>query len=291
MTRALRVCPGSRAVLGEGPVWDTGSARLHWLDADQKKLFRFDPMTEAADAIDLPHSPGCYAFRADGGIIMAYRNQLTLAGDDAGDPRPVPTPGVDFAIERFNDGTTDRAGRFWAGTMDKRLKEPVGHLFRIDPDLSIHEMARGIVCSNGVAFSPDDRTFYHTDTGLARIDAYDFDLERGTLANRRVHIAFGEGEGRPDGCAIDAEGCLWVAAITAGRVVRVDPKGRVIGRIDLPMSRPTSVAFGGPELRTLFITSMRHGLTPEQAAKEPEAGALLAIDLDVPGLPAPRFVG
>jgi sugar lactone lactonase YvrE len=291
VNRQLKSFREPRAVLGEGPLWDAALARLHWLDADQKKLFRLDPVTEATETIDLPSSPGSYSFRTGAGMIMAYRNKLALLDDDAANPKPIETAGIDFAVERFNDGVCDRAGRFWVGTMDRKLREPVGSLYRIDPDLSLHKMVGGVICSNGMAFSPDDRTFYHTDTGATRIDAYDFDLANGMISNRRVHAEFGAGQGRPDGCTIDAEGYLWVAAITAGMVVRIDPRGRIVETIALPTRRPTSAMFGGRDLHTLFITSMQHGLTPEQLASDPQAGCLFAVDLEIPGLAEPRFAG
>lgn len=277
------------AVLGEGPVWDARRKLLHWVDCDQKILFALDPTTGGVARTELPHFPGSYAFRRDGGLVMAYRNQLVLMDKDGGDVRSVETPGVDFAVERFNDGACDRRGRFWVGTMDRKLKEPVGHLFRLDPDLTFTPIEGGLTASNGIAFSPDDRTMYHTDTGAARIYAYDFDLDSGAVSNRRVLAEFTHG--RPDGCTIDAEGHLWVAAINAGEMVRLDPAGRRVGAIALPVSRPTSAMFGGPALKTLYITTMRFGLSPEEQAAQPYAGCLFAAEVEVPGLPEPEFAG
>jgi sugar lactone lactonase YvrE len=280
-----------RAVLGEGPVWDSQRARLSWLDAAEKLFFTLDPVTGVVDRKVLPHYPGSYAFRRDGGMIMAYRNQLMIIEGDPSAARQVATPGVDFAVERFNDGACDRAGRFWIGTMDRKLKDPVGALFRLDPDLTLTRMVGEITASNGIAFSPDNRVMYHTDTGAARIYAYDFNIKTGVIANRRVFADFTAWRGRPDGCTIDAEGCVWAAAIGAGEVVRIDPVGRRVAAIALPVSRPTSVMFGGSDLTTLFITSMQHGLSPEELAAQPGAGCLFSVVLGVPGLPEPLFVG
>jgi len=291
MTQELKVYPEPKAVLGEGPLWDPKQGRLSWVDAHAKKLFRLDPARGTAETVDLPHNPGSFALRQDGGLLMAYRNRLALIDPAAEERRVIPTPGIDFARERFNDGICDRRGRFWVGTMDPKLKEPVGSLFRLDPDLSLSKMASGFICSNGIAFSPDDRIIYHTDTGAGCIDAYDFDLATGSIANRRTLIRFGRDEGRPDGCTIDADGHLWVAAITAGKVVRVDPGGRVVDTIALPTMRPTSTMFGGPDLATLFITSMQLGLSPDELAAQPHAGCLFAARLPVPGLAEPRFGG
>lgn len=288
---AVRVCPVPVAVLGEGPVWDAKAARLHWVDADQKKLFGFDPQSGVSDTTDLPAYPGCYAIRAKSGMVIAYRNQLALIDSDIAAAKTVETPGVDFSVERFNDGACDRRGRFWLGTMDRKLKEPVGSLFRLDPDLSLRKVEANLICSNGIAFSPDDRIMYHTDTGAGKIYAYDYDISTGNAANRRVFADFAGQTGRPDGCTIDAEGHLWIAQVGGGMVVRLDPKGSRAREIKLPTARPTSAMFGGHDLRTLFVTTMKFGLSSEAAAEQPDAGGLFAIDLDVPGLPEPTFAG
>lgn len=293
MKSELRCYEDLRAVLGEGPVWDDQRQRLCFVDAAEKVLFTLDPASGASEKTALPHYPGCFAFRRAGGMVMAYRNQLALIdrGGDIAGGRVIDTPGVNFAAERFNDGACDRAGRFFIGTMDRKLKDPVGALFRLDPDLSITRMVGELIASNGIAFSPDDRVMYHTDTGAARIYAYDYDIGRGAMANRRVFADFSAGRGRPDGCTIDAEGCIWTAAITAGEIVRIDPAGRRVGAIALPVSRPTSVMFGGADLRILFITSMQHGLSPEELAAQPQSGCLFSVRVEVPGLPEPRFAG
>jgi len=292
MTSDIRCYDKLHAVLGEGPVWDDKRGRLSFIDAAEKLLFTLDPASGANNKTVLPHYPGSYAFRSGSGMVMAYRNQLALIDDgDIAGAHVIPTPGVNFAGERFNDGACDRAGRFFVGTMDRKLKDPVGALFRLDPDYTLTRMASDLIASNGIAFSPDDRVMYHTDTGAAQIYAYDYDLDKGALANRRVYADFTAGPGRPDGCTIDAEGFVWTAAIGAGEIVRLDPSGRRVAAIALPVIRPTSVMFGGRDLRTLFITSMQHGLTPEELAAQPQSGCLFAVRVDVPGLPEPRFAG
>lgn len=290
---SLNYYPEPKAVLGEAPLWDPAGRKIWWVDCDQKKLFCRDPAPAAeVQTFTLPHHPGSYAFRANGaGMLMAYRNKLALIDVETGESRPFEATGVDFSRERFNDGACDRAGRFWTGTMHTKRSEPAGSLFRIDPDLTVRRIESGLIVSNGISFSPDDRIMYHHDSRAGLIFAYDFDLERGEVRNRRVFVDFAGRPGRPDGCTIDAEGNLWVAEIGAGRVVRFDPKGRQIGAIELPVSRPSSVMFGGDDLSTLFITTMREGLTPEQQAQQPLAGCLFYVKVDVPGLPEPRFAG
>lgn len=291
MRRDIRCYEEPRAVLGEGPLWDPQRGRLTWLDAAEKMMFTLDPASGQIASTELPHYPGSYAYRGDGSMIMAYRNALAIIDGGTAASDQLETPGVDFTVERFNDGACDRAGRFWVGTMDRKLKDPVGALFRLDPDRRLTRMVGELTASNGIAFSPDDRVMYHTDTGAACIYAYDFDIDTGAIANRRVFADFTNWRGRPDGCTIDAEGCIWAAAIGAGEVVRIDPAGRRVAEIPLPVVRPTSVMFGGADLRRLFITSMQFGLSPDELAAQPQAGCLFAVDVDVPGLPEPCFAG
>lgn len=282
--------PGVRAVLGEGPVWNARERALYWVDADQRKLLRVDPATGALAATALVRAPGSFAFRPDGrGVLMASRNELALLDVPTGATEVVPTPDVDFAIERFNDGACDRRGRFWVGTMDPRMTEPVGSLYRVDRDLSVQRVARGLAISNGIAFSPDDRWMYHTESRSRRIVRYAFDVALGTISDGTTFIELTEAEGNPDGCTVDADGCLWVAQLGAGCVSRFDPDGTRVASIALPVSRPTSVAFGGDDLGTLFVTTMQHGLTDEQRAREPLAGCLFALRPGVRGLPEPEF--
>lgn len=282
-------CP--RAVLGEAPLWNPQTSRMSWVDCDQKKLFELDPETSEVVTKVLPSAPGSYAFRRSGGMIMAFRNRLALYGADGEIERIVETPMLDFSIERFNDGACDRKGRFWVGTMDPKMGRPTGSLYRVDADLSITRMQDGIMVSNGLTFSPDDKIMYHTDSRISKIYAYDFDLESGAIANRRIHLDFAAAHGRPDGCTIDEEGYLWVAVIERGAVVRFAPDGSEVGCIDLPVSRPTSVMFGGGDLRTLYITTMMHALSREEIEKQPLAGCLLSVRTRERGLPESFFGG
>jgi sugar lactone lactonase YvrE len=279
-------------MLGEAPLWDPEERRIWWVDCSQKKIFRRDPAADAeAEAFDLPGYPGSFALRTRGGLIMAYRNGLVIRDVETGDEEPFEATGADFSQERFNDGICDRAGRFWVGTMHRKRSEPVGSLFRVDPDLSVRRMASGFVVSNGMAFSPDDRIMYHHDSRSGMIYAWDFDLDEGEISNRRVFVDFAGRPGRPDGCTVDSEGTLWVAEIGGGRVVRFDSTGRQIASVQLPVSRPSSVMFGGDDLCTLFVTSMRDGLTERESAEQPLAGCLFYMRVDVPGLPEARFAG
>lgn len=279
-----------RSVLGEGPLWDPVSQSLFTLDCMSRTMHQTHGGAEAAWT--LPRTPGSFALREGrDGMLMAYRRGLALIDPATGALEDIPTPHIDFGNEVFNDGKCDRRGRFWVGTMDRAITGPVGGLYRVDPDRTVHKMDGGITLANGIAWSPDDRTLYFCDSRPGLVWAYDYDAGAGSIANRRLHIDFTQRAGRPDGCTVDAEGGLWIAEITAGQVVRFAPDGTEWAAAKTPMSKPTSVMFGGTELRTLYVTSMQHGLSDDELAREPMAGATVALDVGVAGLPEPRFAG
>jgi sugar lactone lactonase YvrE len=281
----------SRSILGENPLWDDKIGCLLSIDCMGRRLLRHDVVQRRDQDWPLRRVPGSLALRVHGGLLLANRQGLaftTLGSDVLED---IPTPDIDFAKEIFNDGKCDKRGRFWVGTMDRNVKEPVGGLFRLDPDGSLLRMDGEITLANGIAWSPDDRTMYFCDSRPGRIWAYDYDLDRGEIANRRLFVDFTNRQGRPDGCTVDAEGGLWVAEIGAGQLVCFDATGREASTVKLPVSKPTSVAFGGADLRTIFVTSMRYGLTEQELAAEPLAGGVFAMHVDVAGLPAMRFGG
>lgn len=280
---------GDTCRLGEAPLWDHLAGRLYWVDCEARRIFRLDPATGGIETFALSGAPGSYGVCRDGRLLMAYRNRLTLLDLAGGGEQVVPTPMVDFAQARFNDGACDRAGRFWLGTMHKDMREPLGALYRVDPDLSMHVMVQGVTVSNGIAFSPDDRVLYHTDTRASVIYAHDFDLAAGTIANRRVFARFENEDERPDGCTTDSDGYVWAAMLGGGRIAVLDPGGREVRSLPVPTSRPTSLCFGGPALDTLYVTSMVYGLSDAQIAAEPDAGRLFAFEGVGQGLKEPRF--
>lgn len=285
-------CSTTRNVLGEGPVWDVETQSLFTLDCMSRKMYRHKTGEEAQEEWALPRTPGSFALRQGrGGMLMAYRRGLALIDAATGALEDITTPDIDFEIEIFNDGKCDRRGRFWIGTMDRQIAQPVGHLYRVDPDLTVHAMDGGITLANGIAWSPDNRTMYFCDSRPGHIWAYDYDISAGTVTNRRMFVDFATRSGRPDGCTVDADGGLWVAEISAGQIVRFAPDGTEAATLRTPMSKPTSVMFGGPDLRTLFVTSMRYGLNEAALADEPQAGCTITVRPGVAGLPEPRFGG
>lgn len=278
------------ADLGEGPLWSVREQALYWIDVTQRKVWRHDPATGETKTFNVSGMPGSISTRKGGGIIVAYRNGLALVDLDKGTETKLATP-IDFGKERFNDGKCDRRGRFFAGTMDKVIKEPIGGLYRVDPDHTVTRVADGILLSNGLGWSPDNKTMYHNDSRPGYVYAYDYDIETGTVENRRIHIDFTGGQAHPDGGTVDADGCLWVAEVGMSTIGRYDPKGKRMGGVTLPATRVTSVMFGGADLDTLYVTTMRYNLTPEQSAAQPLAGRTFAVQPGVKGLPEVDFAG
>ncbi len=287
----IRRVTSTPSTLGEGPLWDGERQSLLAIDVVGRRLLRSGANLSSWSTVPLAHTPGSFVRRADGGFLMAYRRSLALANSAMSDFEDIRILNVDFATEVFNDGKCDRRGRFWIGTMDREVKAPVGSLYRLDTDRSLHRMQSGFTLSNGIAWSPDDSIMYHCDSRPGTIWAHDYDIDRGTIRNRRVFVDYARRLGAPDGCTVDSEGGLWVAEVGAGQVVRFDPSGRESTRFKLPVSKPTSIALGGMTLKTLFVTSMRYRMEPEQIAVEPFAGHILAIEVDVAGIAEPHYGG
>jgi xylono-1,5-lactonase len=191
---------------------------------------------------------------------------------------------------RFNDGAVDPRGRFFAGTMQWDGRPALGKLFRLDPDRTITQWEKDIFITNGMGWSPDQRTFYLVDTFAPILYAYDYEIETGDIHNRRDFVVFEEGE-YPDGMTIDSEGGFWIAMWSAGKVIRLDPSGKHIGEIRLPVTHPTSCCFGGPDLKTLFITTSQLPLSEKEKAEQPLAGRIFVLETDTTGQVEPRFKG
>ena len=280
------------ALLGESPVWHAGEGRLYWVDIDGHKIHRTDPATGADEVMELAEQVGCIAPRAGGGLVAALDNGCALIDEWGAAPRPFgPAVLADKPEQRFNDGRVDALGRLWVGSLTSDKANPAATLYRLDPDGSLTEIFGRLTTSNGAAFSPDGATFYHADTPTHAIRAYDVDMAAGTLAGGRVFHQFAFGNGRPDGGAVDAEGCYWSALWDGWRVVRFSPAGELLQTVELPVQRPTMSAFGGPDLKTAFVTSAGKNLTDEEREAQPHAGGVFAFQVDVPGLKQTMVAG
>jgi sugar lactone lactonase YvrE len=287
------VIDAPQTVLGEGPMWSVQEQMLYWIDIVSRRIFRLRPETGQVDVRDLPYAPSAVIPRASGGLLLVTKKGMALMDFDNPQLESVPVPLVDFKKEVFNDAKCDGAGRLWIGTRDLHVSEPNGGLFCMHTDFSMHRHASGLVVSNGIAWAESGRVMYHVDSRPGRIDAYDFDVSAGTLSNRRIFRDYVK-EGAvatPDGCAADAEGGLWVAEVGDWHIRRYAADGRLDREIRMPFQKPTSVMFGGADLGTLYVTSMRFGLTDEALVEQPLAGSLLQLDVGVRGQPENVFGG
>ncbi len=281
-----------KTTLGEGPLWDVGQQRLYWIDSVDGRVFRSTADGRELRAWDLPSKIGSMALRSNGeGAIVALQNGLFALDFSTGDLELINNPEPNLPHNRLNDGKTDRKGRFFVGSMDTQEDNGTGALYRLDPDFQLYKLEEGIICSNGPCFSPDDRIFYFQDTWTGEIWAYDYDISTGHLSEKRTFATVdGSNGGAADGSTVDEDGYLWNALVYDGKIVRYCPDGSVDRIIDMPVKKVTSVNFGGPDLDTLFVTSMAKPPLPRFPEDGIRRGSLFAIKgLGVRGVPEPRF--
>jgi sugar lactone lactonase YvrE len=279
----------ARAELGEGPRWDAASGTLLWVDIPGHRVHRYDPET-GRDVADLV--PGLVSLalpRRRGGAVIGLPDGLHVL-DGERSPLLVPID-AQRAGTRTNDGACDAAGRLWVGTMALDERSPLGALYRVDSDLSVTTVLTGTTISNGLGWSPSGREFYFIDSPARRVDVFDFDAETGALEDRRRFAAVDVEGSVPDGLAVDVEGGVWVALHGGWGLHRYAPDGELAAVVELPVARITSCCFGGADLRDLYVTTRREGLSPGELAAQPLAGALLRLDAGVAGLPTHAFAG
>ena len=281
-------------ILGEVPLWCDRTQKLWWVDVRRPALQSYSPSTQHYQAIRLHPDwvTGSYAMRDDGGFLLATSTGLYLFDPDTFKaPHRIAHPEDGKPGMRLNDGKCDRQGRFWVGSMHDTLREPLGTLYRVDANHSVHTMLTDFVLPNSLSWSPDGRTMYFADTHHQMVWQFDYDTERGEISNRRVFKDWRDQLGRPDGATVDAEGFLWTCMVASGQLVRQDPSGKIARIIQLPVTNPTCPCFGGPDLETLYITSHSQRFTHEEQVKEPWAGALLQLNVGVRGIAETRFKG
>jgi sugar lactone lactonase YvrE len=286
----LKTIDAPRSMLGEGPRWHAGEEALYWLDIYGQRLHRYHPDSGEATTIEFDDMVSAFAFMPAGGYVLAVKRGFALADAAMRVTRRLEPLVEDDTDIRFNDGAADAAGRFWAGTMNPR-REPENYLYRLDRDGRAHVMESDITVSNGIGWSPDNSVMYYVDTPTRCVYAYDFDAAHGTISHRRVFAGPPDHPGNPDGIAVDREGGVWCAYWDGWRVVRYDAHGKVSEVIKVPVARPTACAFGGPDLRTLYITTARVGIGTDMLGQQPDAGALFAVQTSVAGLPPFDFAG
>lgn len=288
----LRVVGPTRDRVGESPVWDGQAQALYWVDIEGRQIRRWDRQRDQTLSWDLPERVGCIALAADGGLVAAMESGIfavTLGAPPAAALALLarvdhPAPGM-----RFNDGRCDARGRLWVGSMamDMSLAAPVGGLYCLDERGLTGPHVQGLITPNGLGFSPDGRTLYLSDSHptVQKIWAFDFDAETGSLSGRRLFVDMAPLPGRPDGAAVDDQGHYWICANDAGLVHRFDPDGRLVRSLAVPVSKPAMCAFGGPDLDTLFVTSI------QPTAALGLDGALFALPISARGRLEPLFGG
>ena len=277
-------------VCGESPVWIAGENALYLTDIPGKALHRLK-LDGGHDTWPMPEELCAFAPRERGGFVAAMRSGFAFLDPVAGTVDYFARPEADKPDNRLNDGRCDRQGRFWAGSMHLPRTAREGTLYRVDRDGSVHAAAGDVIVSNGLAFSPDSRTMYWSDSRSSIVYAFDFDAETGRAGNRRVFFQTTERQGRPDGAAVDADGFYWSACYLGSRILRIAPDGTVDREIELPVRDVTMVAFGGPDLATLYVTTSCEALGADERRTAPLAGAVFALDPGVKGLPEPYFRG
>jgi sugar lactone lactonase YvrE len=276
-------------ILGESPLWHEIEQALYWVDIRRPALRRLDHASGRIDTWTLPDLVGSIAFCDDGKLLVALPEQIATFDPSTGTLATIATPPTRIPGHRFNDGRCDRQGRFWVGTMHNLTRAPEGVLYRLDRRHRLAAMHSGVCIPNSLAWSPDGRTMYFADSLLYTIFAYDFDTTSGEMSAGRV-FATTKAPAFPDGSTVDADGYLWNAEFNGWRVVRYAPDGRIDRFIEMPTHRPTCCAFGGPNLDILYITTASQQMSPDELAKQPLAGSLLAVDAGVRGLVEPRFL-
>ena len=282
----------SRNKLGEGSLWDPDEQVLYWVDIRNNSYSRLDPVSGLQDTYDVGVPIGVLAVRTRGGLVMATKNGFAFWDPKTRQLEYIKNPEQGKPYMRFNDGAVDSRGRFWAGSMSEAENpQPEGVLYRLDPDLSIHVMETGLSISNGIGWSPDDRTMYLTDSTPKIIYAYDFDAETGNISNRRVFVDAAKESYDPDGLRVDSQGYVWSVCWNGAKVLRYSPEGKLDRAIEVPALRPTSCAFGGPDLTDLYITSSRDALTQEQLENYPSSGDLFRLRMDIKGMQQYKFLG
>ncbi|WP_072641645.1 SMP-30/gluconolactonase/LRE family protein [Rhizobium leguminosarum] len=280
----------AKTSLGECPVWSVAEQVLYFVDIKSRRIHRFDPATNDLTTLELSEEVGCIGLVAGGGFVAGLRSGIWLLDADGRPVRKLADNPEDRTISRFNDGMVDPMGRFVAGTVDESREKGIAGLYRYDRN-GLAQLADDLLTSNGVAFSPDGRRLYHADTLRYTLYTYDYAPETGIASNRQVFSQFGSDtdKGRPDGGAVDLEGCYWTALFEGGRVQRYSPDGALLAEYPVPVKCPTMVSFGGADMRTLYCTSASVGRSQAELEAFPLSGGLFAMRTDVAGLQKPLF--
>lgn len=281
--------------VGECPLWSSAEQAIYWVDIGGFQVHRVHPASGAHRAYAFASDPASLALHADGGLVVATRAGFVHLDTGSGAITPIAAAPYDVASTRFNDGRVDAAGRFWVGTIFEPRDRQAAEMYCLDHGQVSLKWSGGMMNSNGLGFAPDNRAMYHADTAAHRINRYAFDLEAGVASDPQLFQQFDTNKGapgyggRPDGAAVDSEGAYWCAMFEGGRLLRFAPSGVQLADIALPLRCPTMLAFGGEDLRTLYITSASHGRSAAELAQYPLSGKVLALRVDTAGRAEPYY--
>ncbi|MCJ8166969.1 SMP-30/gluconolactonase/LRE family protein [Pontibacter sp. E15-1] len=282
----------AKARLGEGAIWHPTEKKLYWLDIQAAMLHIYDPATKKDTQLPTGERAGTIVPIKGGGVLLAMQNSIRMLDTKTGKLTLISRP-LNDTLVRFNDGKADPSGRLWVGTMAHDIKPKASALYRMDKDKSFHIMLDSVTISNGLVWTADKKTMYYVDSPTYTVQAFDYDDATGGISNGRVVVRVPASEnGSPDGMVIDTEGTLWIALWGGGAVIRCDPAtGKIIQRVRVPALNVTSLAFGGKNLATLYITTVREWQTPEQLEEYPLSGGIFAVKPGVRGVPAEFYQG
>ena len=283
------------AELGEGTSWDPEAGVLWWIDIYGPTIYRYDPARNQSQSWTAPEYLGCIGLRASGGLVVTMASGFYFFDPESGAFTAIADPESGLADTRFNDGKPDRFGNFWSGTMfdaPDKTPEKIGALYRLNARGHVQKMLDGIGCANGLAWSPDGRGMYFTDSHTHLVWHLDYDPDAGVIENRRVFIDLSARDYLVDGATVDAEGNYWLTVPFKGKVLAFDPAGKQIADVDLPCDLPTCCEFGGPDLSTLYVTTARYRRSDTELAGQQSPGGLFAITgLGAKGLVLPAYAG
>ena len=276
-------------LVGECPLWHPADAALYWVDIAGFTIHRLHPASGKHDQWRLDSEPASLGIHASGGLVVAMRSGFGHFDPASGSVNMIAAAPYDTATTRFNDGRVDAAGRFWVGTIYEPRDRQAAEMYCLERGKVSLKWSGGMMNSNGLAFSPSQQAMYHADTAAHRVNVYDFDAATGSATAPRLFQQFDSDKtapgygGRPDGAAVDSEGAYWCAMFEGGRLLRFAPDGTLLRELALPLRCPTMLAFGGDDLRTLYITSASQGRPAAEVAQYPLTGKLLSLRVDVAG--------
>lgn len=291
--------------LGESPFWHPQEQMLYWVDIPGKKILRTASASGWFESWDMPTEPGCIAPAQSGGLVIALRHGVFRARQWGGALEHIVTLDYDTLTVRANDGKCDALGRFWVGTIDEPKANRAAKLYSIDcrggrvPEVECK--AGDALTGNGLAWSPEGTTVYWSDTPTHTVHAWDYDLDTNAMAAHRIFQQFESKpsgwdfaqtayQGRPDGAAVDVQGNYYAAMFEGRRICKLAPDGTLLAEYPTPAQCPTMPCFGGNDLKTLYVTTARHGRSAQELAVFPQSGCVFSMRVEVPGLPVNSFV-